>query len=177
MLYVVTLFWSCCFRNTGNLWQNRRPTSLWYSEAFERMWQSSLRCSLPGMVPRLELSKNCLGQFRDSVSELPPTSKNLLLGDSRREAFGESSSFLGDSKPFLGVSRSFLAGIKNFLGELSRLEESEVMGKPLLVGVLGDWSLSSSTLFLTFSLMALFFHLVISACWLATTLMRKEVCD
>lgn len=90
------------------------------------------------MVPRLELSKNCLGQFLDSVSELPPTSKNLLLGDSRREAFGESSSFLGDSKPFLGVSRSFLAGIKNFLGELSRLEESEVMGKPLLVGVLGD---------------------------------------
>lgn len=108
------------------------------------------------MVPSLELSKNCLGQVLDSSSELPPTSKNLLFGESSREAFGESSSFLGDSKTFLGVTR-------NFLGELRKLEESEVMGRPLLVGVQGGEGLSTSGMLFTFSLMALRFHLLISA--------------
>lgn len=117
----------------------------------------NFRCSLPGMVPKLELSKNCLGQVLDSSSELPPTSKNLLLGESCREAFGESNSFLGESRIFLGVTR-------NFLGELRKLEESEVMGRPLLVGVQGDGGLSTSALLFTFSFMALLFHLVISAC-------------
>lgn len=122
------------------------------------------------MVPRLELSKNCLGQLLDSSSELPPTSKNLLLGESNRETFGESSSFLGDSKTFLGESRTFLGVTRNFLGELRKLEESEVMGKPLLVGVQGDEGLSTSALLFTFSLMALLFHLLISACRLDTKL-------
>ena len=128
--------------------------------------------SLPGMVPRLELSKNCLGQDLDSSSELPPTSKNLLLGESSRLAFGESSSFLGDSKTFLGESRTFLGVTRNFLGELRKLEESEVMGRPLLVGVQGGEGLSF--LVFTFNLMALLFHLLISACWLDTKLMEQE---
>lgn len=114
------------------------------------------------MVPRLELSKNCLGQVLDSSSELPPTSKNLLLGESSRLAFGDSSSFLGDSKTFLGESRTFLGVTRNFLGELRKLEESEVMGRPLLVGVQGGEGLSF--LVFTFNLMALLFHLLISAC-------------
>lgn len=128
--------------------------------------------SLPGMVPRLELSKNCLGQVLDSSSELPPTSKNLLLGESSRLAFGESSSFLGDSKTFLGESRTFLGVTRNFLGELRKLEESEVMGRPLLVGVQGGEGFSF--LVFPFNLMALLFHLLISACWLDTKLMEQE---
>lgn len=83
---------------------------------------------------------------------------------------GESSSFLGDSKPFLGESSTFLGeamtflGVtRNFLGELRKLE-SEVMGRPLLVGVQGEGGLSISDLVFTFSLMALLFHLLISAC-------------
>lgn len=115
------------------------------------------------MVPRLELSKNCLGQVLDSSSELPATSKNLLFGESSREAFGESSIFLGESGTFLGVTR-------NFLGEPRRLEESEVRGRPLLVGVQGGEGLSVSVLLFTFSLKALLFHLLISAAWLDTRL-------
>lgn len=114
---------------------------------------------LPGMVPRLELSKNCLGQVLDSRSKPAPASKNLLLG--------ESSSFLGESSSFLGVTR-------NFLGELTRLVESELIGRPLLVGVQGDEGMSTSGLLFTFSFMALFFHLLISACWLDTKLHRQE---
>lgn len=116
----------------------------------------NFRCSLPGMVPRLELSKNCLGQDLDSNSELPPTSKKLL--------FGESNSFLGDSKTFLGESRTFLGVTRNFFGEQKTLEESEAMGRPLLVGVQGDEGLSTSAVLFPFILMALFFHLLISAC-------------
>lgn len=108
------------------------------------------------MLPRLELSKNCLGQVLDSTSELPPASKKLLLGELSRENLGESGAFFGDSRTFLGVTI-------NFLGELRKLEESEVMGMPLLVGVQGDVGMSISVLVFTFSLMALLFHLLISA--------------
>lgn len=124
------------------------------------------------MVPRLELSKNCLGQVLDSISELPPTSKNLLLGESHRESktflgesrafLGESSTFLGESRTFLGESRTFLGVTRNFLGELRKLAES--VGRALLVGVQGGEGLSTSALLFTFSLMALLFHLPISAC-------------
>lgn len=119
--------------------------------------QMHFGCDLPGMVPREELSKNCLGQVLDNSSEVPPTSKNLLLGESSSETIGESSSFLGESRIFLGVTR-------HFLGELRRLVESELIGRPLLVGVQGDEGMSTSVLLLTFSLIALFFHLLISAC-------------
>lgn len=129
-----------------------------------RTMQVNFGCDLPGMVPRQELSKNCLGQVLDSSSEVPPTSKNLLLGESSNETFGESSSFLGDSSTFLGESRIFLGVTRNFLGELRRLVESELIGRPLLVGVQGDEGASTSALLFTLSLMALFFHLLISAC-------------
>lgn len=129
--------------------------------------QVNFGCDLPGMVPRQELSKNCLGQVLDSSSEVPPTSKNLLLGESSSETFGESSSFLGESRIFLGVT-------KHFLGELRRLVESELIGKALLVGVHGDDGTSISALPFTFSLMALFFHLLISACWLDTKLWTQR---
>lgn len=132
--------------------------------------QVNVRRILPGRVPRPELSKNCLGQDLDRSLELPPASKNLLLGESSRETLVESTSFLGDSRTllgdsrtFLGDSRTFLGVTTNFLGEL-RKSESEVMGKPLLVGVQGDDGLLSSALVFTFSLMALLFHLLISAC-------------
>lgn len=108
------------------------------------------------MVPRLELSKNCLGQVLDISSELPPTSKNLLLGESSRENFGDSKTFLGESRTLLGVTRGFL-------GEL-KLEESEVMGRPLFVRVQGEEGFSTSAVLLPFSLKALLFHLLISAC-------------
>lgn len=98
------------------------------------------------------------------MSEVPPTSKNLLLGESCTETFGESSSFLGEARTFLGESRTFLGVIRNFLGELKKLEESEVMGRPLLVGVQGEVGLSNSALVFVFSLKALLFHLLISAC-------------
>lgn len=115
------------------------------------------------MVPRPELSKNCLGQVLDISSELPATSKNLLLGESSRENLGDSKTFLGESRTFLGVTRSFL-------GELNKLEESEFMGRPLFVTVQGDEGFSTSAVLLPFSLMALLFHLLISACWLDTKL-------
>ena len=126
------------------------------------------------MVPKLELSKNCLGQFLDSISELPSMSKNLLLGESSPETFGESSSFLGDSKTFLGEARTLLGVIRNFLGELTKMEDSEVMGRPLFVGVQGEGGLSTSVLLFTLSLMALLFHLLISAFRPDTKLMGQR---
>ena len=124
---------------------------------------------LPGMVPRLELSKNCLGQFLDSSSEPPSASKKLLLGES-----SGSSGFLGQSRTFRGEARAFLGETRNFVGEFRKLVESAVIGKALLVGVQGDEGLSKSALFFTLSLMALLFHLLISACWLETKLMEEE---
>lgn len=119
--------------------------------------------SLPGRVPRLELSKNCLGQVLKSISELPPSPKNLLFGKSSMEDLGESKTFLGESSILLGESRTFLGVTRNFFGELRTLEESEVMGCPLLVGVQGGDGLSISALLFTFIFMALPFHLLISA--------------
>lgn len=123
------------------------------------------------MVPRLELSKNCLGQVLDSSSELPPMSKILLFGESSMGTFGESSSFLGEDGSFLGESimfpgesRTFLEATRNLLGELRRSEGSEVMRRGLLVGVHCDEGFSSSVLLFPFSFKALFFHLLISTC-------------
>lgn len=128
--------------------------------------QVIIRCGLPGMVPREELSKNCLGQFLDSSSEDSPTSKNLLLGKSSTGILGDSSSFLGEFRLFFGVT-------KTFLGE-QRLGESTLIGRPLLVGVQGNEGSSTSAFCLTLSLMALFFHLFISAVWLETKLWRRR---
>lgn len=111
---------------------------------------------LPGRFPRPELSKNCLGQVLISISELSPTPKNLLFGESWQEDFGESRTFLGDWRTFFGVTR-------NFLGELKKLAESEVTARPLLVGVEGDDGLVASIFGFPFNLMALPFHLLTSA--------------
>lgn len=108
------------------------------------------------------MSKNCLGQVLKSISALPPTPKNLLFGESSMVDLGESRAFLGESSIFLGESRTFLGVTRNFFGELRTLEESEVMGSPLLVGVQGGDGLSISVLLFTFSFMALPFHLLIS---------------
>lgn len=115
------------------------------------------------MIPRLELSKNCLGQVLDKSSEVPPTSKNLLLGETSTELFGESRTFRGETATFLGESRTFRGVSRGFLGELRRLEDSVVLQRPRLVGVQGDPGLSISVLVLVFSLMALHFHFEISA--------------
>lgn len=98
-----------------------------------------------------------------SISELSPMPKNLLLGESWREDFGESRALFGESRTFLGDWRTFLAGTRNFFGELKTLEESEVTARPLLVGVQGGDGLSASTLGFPFILMALPFHLLTSA--------------
>lgn len=47
---------------------------------------------IPGMVPRLELSKNCFGHLRDIGSVPAWTSKNLLFGESRNAFLGEFTS-------------------------------------------------------------------------------------
>lgn len=114
------------------------------------------------MVPRAELSKNCLGRFLESTSEAPPASKNLLLGDLKSEDLGESRGLLGDSGPFRGEASILLEDSRIFLGEHKRVLKSAVMGGGLLLVVLGNGGSSISVLF--FSLMALFFHLATSAC-------------
>lgn len=130
---------------------------------------SGWRWGLPGVVPSPELSKNCLGRLLVSISEAPPASKNLLLGDLKSEGLGESRGLLGDSGPFRGEPRILLEFSSIFLGE-HRM--STVVGGGLLVEVAqGDGGLSISVLF--FSLMALFFHLVTSACRLDTKLTRN----
>lgn len=103
----------------------------------------------PWLVPSWELSKNVFGQVPDKNSEFSPTSKNLLLGDSNKEFFGEPTTFWG-------VSR-------NLLGGLRRREGSVVLQWPRLVGVQGDPGLSISGLAFAFSLMALLFHFDTSA--------------
>lgn len=87
-------------------------------------------------------------------------SKILLFGESKTE---ESRTFLGGTTTFLGESGILLGVSRNVFGEPRRLEDSEVLDRPLLVGVHGDPGLSSSGLVFTFSLMALLFHLEISA--------------
>lgn len=119
--------------------------------------------NLPWGSPRLELSKNCLGKVLDKRPEVPPTSKNLLFGESSAELFGESRTFLEESGTFEGESRTSREGSRNLLGELRRWEDSVVLQRPRLVGVQGDPGLSSSGLVFAFSLMALLFHFESSA--------------
>lgn len=110
----------------------------------------------PWVAPSWELSKNCLGQMRDSTSEDPPASKNLLFGDSHMDLFGES-------KPCWGFSG-------NLFGGLMSSGASAALRWPRLVGVQGCAGWSPPGLVLALSFMALLFHLEISAAWLDTRL-------
>lgn len=66
--------------------------------------QQQTHSYVPDTVPRLELSKNCLGHWTDKGSTPVRESKNLLLGESMNALLGEFSSlFISGCCRLIGV--------------------------------------------------------------------------
>lgn len=92
-------------------WEIIRSWLTWYTQeenALNEKWRNTSRtlthraAYVPGMAPRLELSKNCFGHLSDIGSEPAWTSKNLLFGESRWYVFlGEFTSFSVNSSGLL----------------------------------------------------------------------------